>query len=340
MVAVCIGKGVKADPDYRHGFTGEPLSRELGSLHEHIYNNTTFNRDAGTGHGIVNCTIYNIGEGAVSLGGGDRKTLTPAGNFVENCDIHHFNRWDRTYRSAVNIDGVGNRISHCKIHDCPGSAIYLHGNDHLIEYNEIHHALLEGDDMGAFYMGRDPSERGNVIRYNYWHDLAPRNFTFCIHFDDAGGDGTTVFGNVFLRAGHRAVINYYGGSDTTIANNLFIDCPPLLTMKPDCKHRTSSTCDERLKAVGFDSPIWKSHYPGFEHYLSERQQMPRGNLVRNNLFVNTKPAQGQGVTYRDNHETRDLSIFSVVPHLKPGADIGIPDFQLIPFEKIGLEKKP
>ena len=60
MVAVCIGKGIIPDPDYRHAFTGTPSSRELGSWHEHIYDNAAINREAGTGHGIVNCHIYNI----------------------------------------------------------------------------------------------------------------------------------------------------------------------------------------------------------------------------------------------------------------------------------------
>ena len=146
-----------------------------------------FNRDAGIGHGIVNCKIYNTGAGGIVLGGGDRRTLTAGGNFIENCELHHFNRWDRTYRGAVNMDGVGNIIRQCLIHDCPGCAIFLRGNEHLIEYNEIHHAIMEGDDMGAFYMGRDPTERGTIIRYNYWHDLAPLHNTHCLYLDDAGG---------------------------------------------------------------------------------------------------------------------------------------------------------
>ena len=169
VVAVCIGKGIEPDRIYRHQFTGSPVSRQLGSWHEHIYENPTFNRDGGTNHGVISCDIYNIGAGAISLGGGDRMTLTPAGNYVKNCDIHHFNRLDRSYKAGVNIDGVGNRIEHCRIHDCPNSAIYLHGNDHLIEYNEVYNACLYADDHGFFYIGRDPSERGNLLRYNFWH---------------------------------------------------------------------------------------------------------------------------------------------------------------------------
>jgi hypothetical protein len=345
IVAACIGKGITPDPNYSHSYTAQPLSRALGSWHEHIYDNTTLNRDAGTGHGIVNCEIHHTGAGAISLGGGDRISLTPAGNFVENCDIHHFNRWDRTYKAGVNIDGVGNIVRHCNIHDCPGSALYLHGNDHLIEFNEIHNVLMEGDDMGAFYMGRDPSERGNVLRYNFWHDLAPAHSTFAIHFDDAGGDGTLVHGNIFLRTGHRAVFNYYGGSDITVSNNLFIDCPPLVLMSPNCPHRTSGLFNQRLKAVGYDSPRWCERYPGFASYLGDCASMPRNDLFENNLFASTGISAGKGIIYQNNRETTDHSFFTEAtpgqPVFKPDLSTGIPGFEPIPFGKIaGLDGMP
>ena len=283
MVAVCIGKGIKADPDYRHAFTGVPVSRELGSWHEHIYDNPTFNRDAGTGHGIVNCQIYNIGEGAISLGGGDRKSLTPAGNFVENCDIHDFNRWDRTYRGAVNIDGVGNRVAHCKIHECPGSAIYLHGNDHVIEYNEVFHAMMSGDDMGAFYMGRDPTERGNVIRYNYWHDLATSHATAALYFDDSGGDSTQVYGNIFRRAGAGlGTVFLAGGSDFGVTNNIFSDCRKPLYAQ-GFRGGAFGLFKKRMADVGYDSPRWKERYPEFQGYLTQKK--PHNNLFKPNLIV-------------------------------------------------------
>jgi hypothetical protein len=41
-------------------------------------------------------------------------------------------------------------------------------NDHLIEYNIIHDAVTDGHDMGAIYYGRNPSEQGNIVRYNYF----------------------------------------------------------------------------------------------------------------------------------------------------------------------------
>ena len=50
-------------------------------------------------------------------------------------------------------------------------AIHLHGNDHLVERNEIHDVCLETDDSGAIYLGQDPTYRGNRVRHNFIHDI-------------------------------------------------------------------------------------------------------------------------------------------------------------------------
>ena len=303
----------------------------MGDCNGYFYMHTTWNRQAGTGHGVVNCRIYNTGSGGISLGGGDRLSLTPGGNFVENCEIHHFNRWDRTYRAAINIDGVGNVIRHCLIHNCPGSAIYLHGNEHLIEYNEIHHAMMEGDDHGAFYMGRDPTERGNIIRYNYWHDLAPDHSTHCLYFDDSGGDGAKVYGNIFRKAGHLSTVNINGGSDIVVTNNVFIDCrkPVRMGFGGNVWRTKGGRFESLLKAVGCDKSPWRDRYPELLGYLAARPQMPRGNLFAKNLLANSKLETIKGVRFENNRSV------SKDPGLK---DVGIPGFKPIPFEKIGLVK--
>lgn len=331
MVAVCMGRGIAPDPDDRHNFTGMPLSRAIGSWHEHLYDNPLYDRMAGTGHSVINCEIYNIGAGAISMGGGDRAELTSGGNYVENCDIHDFNRWDRTYKAAVNIDGVGNCIRHCLIHNCPGSAIYLHGNDHLIEYNEIHHAMMEGDDHGAFYMGRDPTERGNIIRYNYWHDIAPTNNTYCLYFDDSGGDGSLVYGNIFRQAGYFATVNINNGSDIVMTNNVFINCrQPIRMGVGGGMWRTKDGRFERLlKMVNYDQPPWNNRYAELLGYLAARPQMPRGNLFAGNLLVKTKPPKADGVTFENNPSVKaDSTMFYR----------GIAGFMPVPFDRIGIQK--
>ena len=153
MVGVVMGKGIEPFKVYQHDGTGKPVSRALGSWHEHIYDNPSFDREAGKHNGIVGCRMYNIGMGAISLGGGNRKTLEAAGNYVVNCDIFDFNRLGKTYKAAVNVDGVGNRIANNHIHHADQAAIYIHGNNNLIEYNEINNACQTAEDMGRYLHG-------------------------------------------------------------------------------------------------------------------------------------------------------------------------------------------
>jgi hypothetical protein len=354
IVAACIGKGVTPDPLYRHdGYTGQPLSRALGSWHEHIYENPTYNREAGTGQGLVSCHIYNIGQGGISMGGGDRITLTPAGNFVENCRIHDFNRWGRTYKGAINIDGVGNRIAHNLIYNAPGNAIYLHGNDQVIEYNEVHDVMVDGDDQGAFYMGRDPSERNNIIRYNYWHDIGfgpSAHQTFSLYFDDAGGDGAKIYGNVFYKAGKQTAIFLNSGSDIIITNNIFVDCASVIR-----SHGRSvwlereGRFEQRLKAVRYTESPWREHYPGFANYLEDRPKMPRGDLLEGNLIVKCgevifKNRFPELFVVTTNCVTTNDPGFVDLEHgdfrMKPGTDVGLKGFAPVPFEKMGPVSDP
>jgi len=41
---------------------------------------------------------------------------------VENCHIHHFGLWNRTYAQGIKISGVGTIVRNCKLNDAPHSA--------------------------------------------------------------------------------------------------------------------------------------------------------------------------------------------------------------------------
>jgi len=341
ILAVQIGKGISSFPYGKHdacgfqasGEPGEPISRAMGSWHEYIYRFTAWDRQAGTNHGILSCDIYDIGAGGISLGGGDRKTLIPAGNYVRNCDISRVNRWDRTYKAPVNIDGVGNRIEYNHIHDCPGMGIYLHGNDHVIQYNEIDHVLTDMSDQGAIYMGRDPSEAGNRFQYNFFHHV--ENFhegghgVQAIFFDDYSAACATVFGNVFYKTGNTGVIKFYLGGQNPIVNNIVIDCPQLLqrnSCKPDgpYKFMQEGLGHERcFKTLDVTKPPYSVRYP-----------------VLRDVALGIKPVDHPLIK---NYIVKDdLSQF-VDPDkmnfaLKPDTTVyqDIPGFAEIPFGRIGL----
>ncbi len=349
-VAVSIGRGIQPFKKLKHEGEGVASSRILGSLSQHIYSNTIFDRKAGYNNGLINCHIYNTGAGGVHLGGGNRVTLERAGNFVVNCTIHDYNRIEKSYRAGIDISGVGNRISYCEIFDAPSMAILLHGNEHLIAFNDIHDVCLDVDDQGAIYYGRDPSERGIKIHYNYFHELGNEHRTTAVYHDD-GACGADVFGNVFYRAGTIPVL-IGGGSDNRYKNNMFIDCPLGIHVDNRFQNWSDSSLekdgiiDQRLKAVNYSQAPYSEYYPALANYWTEDPSLPKRNIVSNNLFCNVDQI------FRGNEEwlvTEENFTTNTDPGFtNPGVDFSLKKesqvfkelsgFKNIPFESIGPQK--
>lgn len=344
-LAIQIGKGIEPYPYGLHdgcgfradGKDGTPASRIMGSWHEYIYRNTTWNRECGTNHRIVSCDIYNIGAGGVMLGGGDRKTLTPANNSVENCDISRVNRLDLTYKAPVNVDGVGNRIVNNHIHHTEGMGIYLHGNDHLIEFNEINDVLLDMSDQGSIYSGKDPSECGTMIRYNFFHhiDLPEKHVGHhtnqAIHFDDGGTHTASVIGNVFYKAGKGRIIAFNGGGEVPIMNNIAVDCPKWI-------YKSKSTSTEKLvnrmhkdglfrtrleKSIDITLPPYSEKYPVMLAIYNGEKELE--HPFERNYTANGDYFQFVDALNMNFNLKKDSSVY-----------MDIPGFEPIPFDKIGL----
>lgn len=353
MVAVCIGQGTEDLEHYAHEGTAAPASRRLGNWHEHIYKNTVFDRKGGRGHGIVSCGIYNMGAGGVHMGGGDRATLTPAGNFVRNCDIHDYNRLGRSYKAGVNVDGVGNRVEHCRIHSAPACAFYVHGNDHVFEYNEVHDVMLDGDDMGAFYMGRDPSEFGNIIRYNFFHHIGrtPQTHrTWCIYYDDMAC-GNQAISNVFYNAGKSAAFLIGGGKYNVTSNNIFINNGLCIQMGNRGQGWAKNNLDKgglfeqrTLEAVDITKPPYSERYPKLDNYWNDTPAVP-ANPIERNLLVNcgkVTSARSEWGPIKNNWSTNDDPGFVNMAEgdftLKEDSPVfeKIPGFIPVPFPRMGL----
>jgi hypothetical protein len=353
QVAISIGKGIVPFDDLKHAGTGTPASRVLGSILAHQYDNTTFNREAGTGHLISGCHIYNTGTGGISLGGGDRLTLEKGNNRVENCLIHDFNRLDRSYKVGINIDGVGNVIRNCEIYNSPGSAIMLHGNEHLIEFNNIHHAVIDGDDMGAIYYGRDPSEFGNKVQYNFFHHIGNEHGMIMAVYHDDGACGMEVTGNVFYKAGSRTVM-IGGGNDNVYNNNIFIDCPLAFHLDNRLQGWAKSSLDKdgifvhRLAAVNYKNEPYSTTYPSLVNYFEDSPGLPKRNFINNTVFVNVekihngKPEWSYlGEKYEVTGDPGFVDAENMNFELKPTSEVFklLPGFKAIPFSKIGVQKR-
>ena len=53
-------------------------------------------------------------------------------------------------------------VAHNLIHDLPHAAVVYTGNDHTIEFNEVHNVALDSGDAGAFYTWNDWTSRGHA----------------------------------------------------------------------------------------------------------------------------------------------------------------------------------
>jgi parallel beta-helix repeat protein len=223
---IFMGQGAKQTfPHVTHDdYEGVPVSRQIGNLQGQIYKYTGWDRNAGSNHGILSCDVYNTGSGGIYLSGGSKRKLIPGNNYVENSKVHNYNRRNKFLWSGINIDGCGNRISHCEIFNSEWQGIYVHGNEHLFEYNNIHHVTLNSDDTSPWYIGRDPSDRGNIIRYNYFHHIGnPNRMNMGIYCDDSSTD-VLVFGNVFYKMNTKhGVLFTNSGWDLRMKNNIVVE---------------------------------------------------------------------------------------------------------------------
>ena len=348
-LGITVGKGIEPFSTLVHEGTGQAKAGIVGNLQQHMYVNTTFNREAGNNNSIISCKFYQLGAGGISLGGGNRLSLEPGNNLIENCLFHNLNRIEKSYRPAVELTGVGNRVSHCEIYNAPSMAILMQGNDHIIEYNYIHDVCLEVRDQGAVYYGRDPSERGSVVRYNFFENI-PDHFHTCAVYHDDGACGMTVHGNVFNKAGRWTVL-VGGGSDNVYYNNIFIGSQIGIHVDNRLANWGASMLEKggivekRLNAVNYQEPPYKTRYPQLSTYFNS-PEIPSGNLFENNVFVRTGQvldAEDAWLEYKNSNWIADQDVgfadeennnFSLNP--KSIIYEKIPAFREIPFHVIGL----
>ena len=361
-LGITVGKGIEPFAERHHEGTGQPKSGIVGSLLQHLYTNTAFNREGGQNNLITGCEFYQLGAGGVSLGGGNRLTLEAGNNVIENCVIHDLNRIERSYRPAIHLTGVGNSVRHCEVYNVANQAVLMHGNNHLIEYNYFHEVVLEAKDAGAIYYGRDPSERGNVIRYNYFENIPDQGLTMAVYADD-GACGLTITGNVFYRAGER-VFMLGGGSDHIITNNIFIGSKYGIHVDNRLQNWAGYTLELiklRLQEVGYDKSPYSKQYPQLSSYFSTEGRLlgtPERNVAKNNVFVDIDQmilyvgiekegySKDKWIDIKESNWETTHDVVGFVDwenrnfSLSPNSVIykQLPGFQEIPFRKMGLYK--
>jgi len=306
----------------------------------------------GTDHGVVGCDVTETGGSGITLAGGDRKSLTPAGHFAINNHIHHYARWHRVYNPGLRLSGVGNRAAHNLIHDAPHMAMGLGGNDHVIEFNEIHSVCYESNDAGAIYSGRNWTMRGNVIRHNYMHDVSGfgGRGAVGVYLDDMFSSAD-IIGNVFYNVHMAAFVG--GGRHCSITDNIFVDCTPAVHVDARALGWANYHANEWLEEVetkgtiseiAYDKPPYSERYPKLARILEGEPRAPEGTLVARNVSVGGRwdgitPDARPYVTLKDNLVGADPHFIDAENQNfqlrtdSPAFEIG---FERIPISRIGL----
>lgn len=312
--------------------------------------NTVINRD----NTIENCTIFNTGSGALSVEGGDRILLKPANNRIDNCDISEYCKIRQGGTSAISINGVGNIVSHCYIHDAPNMALWLRGNNHLLEYNHFEKVCTESSDAGAVYAGRDPSAQGTIIRDNFFDSITQEENMVCAVYLDDGTSGYKIYSNIFYRCGNSGSFGGFGafhinsGMENYMTNNVFVECKKAYggTTWPDKKwiDYLVNVVGDRLKAVNIDSEIYQHAYPMLKT-LRDTVDFPlRINYTANDVLSNCGEYSTGMWQHSNSFQTFkdpgfiDAKNKNFMMKDNSVAFKALPGFIPIPFDEIGLRK--
>ena len=329
------------------------------------------NIKGGQSHKIESCHIHEIGSDVMNVDGGDWATLTASGFEISNNHIHSFGYYIPSGNAALNLSGVGTKVTHNLIHDAPHQVIRFKGNDHVIMYNEIYDVVRDFFDAGAVncHLGYDPTQRGTLISSNYFHEIGMKMEGCKCIYTDGASFGVTIEKNIFQNIGTAEVqnnaINNNTGSYIKIRNNIFLNC----TMPLKNYFYLSQANKLRFNMYMAD---WKTlfekydfskmphgkKYPELLRFWEEEHALPTTNFFINNVMYNTNvelrngeyimTVRNQGIPIDKLVHISGNVVFTSDPgfvdysngnlNLKKDAAVfrHIPNFENVPYSEMGL----
>ena len=265
------------------------------------YNNLAYNNE-----------ITRTGKGGIYIDGGDRETLTPGNSIADNNFIHDWSEIYLTYQPAVTLSGVGNICSHNEMKNSPHEAITWSGNNHIIEYNNIHDVCLLSDDAGAVYSGRRWDWYGTAVRYNAIYNIGSDGHSpDGIYLDDALS-GIEVYGNILINI-PKLGLHLGGGRDLEVWGNIIINAgkhPISYDSRAregalengwfDHAAKDSGDMWKNLYSSPWQSDIWQNIFPQYKNYIEDFSRSeeagfvpnPGNSNVRDNLIFDKAPSIG------------------------------------------------
>ncbi len=324
----------------------------------------------GSNNLAYNNEITRTGKGGIIIDGGDTVTLTPGNSKADNNYIHHWSEIYQTYQPAVTLLGVGNVCSHNEMTNSPHEAITYKGNNHIIEYNNIHDVCLLSDDAGAIYAGRSWIWYGNIIRYNCIYNIGSgEHKPDGIYLDDALS-GQQIYGNLLINI-PRNSIHIGGGRDNLVTNNIIVNSGENAFYFDDRArdgalnngwfthaHIGSGDMWDVLYNSPWESDIWREAFPQYDNMTDDINKADSPDYIPNptctikgNLIFNRYKKMGD--IFDASKEFSDISeneIYALSKAEKIFVDYNagnynikdieglresIPEFENIPLDKIG-----
>ncbi|MBO7358989.1 MAG: right-handed parallel beta-helix repeat-containing protein [Clostridia bacterium] len=300
---------------------------------------------------VSGCELYRLGKGGIKLKGGDPKRLVKADSVAENNFIHDNGEIYMVYTPCVSAWGCGLTVAHNEICHAPHTAILYYGKYITVEYNHVHHVVRHASDAGAIYSGRDWTNVGCRVNYNYVHDIGDGDFTpDGIYFDDMLS-GQECRGNIVVNVRKNGLL-MGGGRDNVIENNIFAHC--LNGIKFDDRARDAVVGNgwakavldpnneiwTRLKSIPVNEEPWSSLYPGMARLHGDLMRVddpdfapnPSGCRVNGNIIIGSD--LNQILTFESNRRFSDISGNFLYDSEEALGQLP-ESFERIPVEKIG-----
>jgi Right handed beta helix region len=279
-----------------------------------------------------------MGRGGIDISAGDKLKLVNSGSVIENCKISNLSRIDRTYTPAIVVEGDGTKVRNCLFSNIPSSGIRLEGNDMLIELNEFTKCVIESDDQGAIDVWGNPLLRGNIIRWNFFHDIGIPDLHMAagVRLDDAIS-GFSIYENLFLRSSnnHFGGIQIHGGKDNFIEGNIFADCHAAISQSAwgDKRWQEAINSPEHpmykaIHATGWQSESWLLRYPALKNLLTD----PDINFASDNLVINAET-----FILRKSKKFEVLNNELIKAEKHPAVSVDFKGF-LVPWHSIPVER--
>ncbi len=256
-------------------------------------------------------------------------------NVVAGCTLRNLGG------QGVNVKGTGNTVLSCDVYGLGSRGVSVNGGDrrtltpagNVVRNCDIHHLIDEMSDQGAIYMGRNPSQTGNIFRFNFFYHTATthvRSYGNSGIFFDDGDSGQHVFGNVFYKTGSNGAVKYHGGQFNEFVNNIVVDCKVTVRYQLWDQERWDKFLQEEsmqnklLKEVNILEPPYSTRYPKLAKIFESPYTQESHIEERNYATTADDPVFVDGANL--NFRIRDLE----------AVQAKVPGFESISFEKMGL----